>query len=502
MHKDNQPYLPVSVTPVKGSVDFNSFLDFYDTLNRVLNESGLDLQFSLLYVEAIKQEKEAEAQKKAKIYEMSNKDRQKYQIQGVEAFRCVIIRELEGYSYAKLNIALASNSVFQNFTLLSNLECIKVPSRNKLQKYVNRVSCDDLRSIHDRFNTILFKDKAFLKDLDLESGDLYLDSTCIKAQMHYPVDWVLIRDGIRTMSKAMILIRKSGVKCRMPDINSFMTKMNGLCIKMAAAKRTNDAKRKAKAVLREMKNLEKVFRKHALNHYDSFLENWAQTAYTEGRAKSILHRLKAAIDIMPKVIFQAHERIIGERSLKMSEKILSLYQDDAHILKRRKAEAHNEFGNQLLLGEQAEGFIVDFLFEQDKVSNDSKMLPGLIERFENTFNQTPTSITTDRGFSSPSNTKLLESKKIFNAICPKSPAELAEKMTDETFRKKLKRRGPNEGRVGILKNNFLRGAKKAYGFDRRNKAVHWGVLIHNLSKLTKLLVEQEKVLERQDKKAI
>jgi hypothetical protein len=482
-------------------VDFNNFLNFYEMLNQVLVESGLETDFSELYVEAIKREKEAVAKEKGKTYVMPMKARLYYQNQGVEAFRCSIIREQESYSYHKLNIALASNSVFQKFTKLSNLECIKVPSRNKLHKYVNRLSCGSLQDIHTRLNEILFKEKTFLKDLELDAGDLYLDSTCVGAQMRYPVDWILIRDGCRTMIKAMKLIRNSGIKCRMPSLDGFMTSMNGLCIKMAAAKRTNDAQRKSKAVLREMKKLEKVIRRHSVNHYQKFSIQWAQTLYTEGRAKVILNRLGKTIDIMPKVIFQAHERIIGERQIRQANKILSLYQDDVHMVKRRKSEAHNEFGNQLLIGEQANGFIIDFHFEQEKVSNDSKMIPGLIERFENTFNQSPTSITTDRGFSSPVNSKLLESKNIYNAICPKSPIELIKKMTDETFRQKIKRRGPNEGRVGILKNNFLSGSKKAYGFDRRHKAIHWGVIIHNLTKLTKLLIEQEKEIERQRKRA-
>ena len=467
--------------------------------NQVLVKSGLETDFSLLYVDAIKREKEATAKKKGKTYVMSKKARLYYQNQGVEAFRCSIIREQESYSYHKLNIALAANNVFQKFTNLSNLKCIKVPSRNKLHKYVNRLSCGNLRYLHTRFNEILFKNKVFLKGLEFDAGDLYLDSTCVGAQMRYPVDWILIRDGCRTMLKAMKLIRRSGVKCRMPNIDSFMTSMNGLCIKMAAAKRTNDAQRKSKAVLREMKILEKVIRRHSVNHYQKFSSQWTRTLYTDGRAKVILNRLGKTIDIMPKVIFQAHERIIGERQIKQSNKILSLYQDDVHMVKRRKSEAHNEFGNQLLIGEQANGFIIDFHFEQEKVSNDSKILPGLIERFESTFNQPPTSITTDRGFSSPANSKLLESKNIYNAICPKSPAELTNKMTDETFRKKIKRRGPNEGRVGILKNNFLSGSKKAYGFERRHKAIHWWVIIHNLTKLTNLLIEQEKELERQNK---
>ena len=112
------------------------------------------------------------------------------------------------------------------------------------------------------------------------------------------------------------------------------------------------------------------------------------------------------------------------------------------------------------------------------------MLSKVIDNYESKFGEAPESITTDRGFSSPKNTKLLKKKKIFNAICPKSVTELKEKMRDKKFRDKLKRRGPNEGRVGIVKNNFLSGALKAFGYDRRHTGISWGILTHNLTKLT------------------
>jgi hypothetical protein len=278
----------------------------------------------------------------------------------------------------------------------------------------------------------------------------------------------------------------------MGEPKEFMCKMNGLCIEMAGASRKKDAPRKRKKVLRKMKKLEKTIRDHAQSHLVLFEESWSQTKYTQGRAQVIINRLKATTDIMPKVIFQAHERIIGERQVKNADKVLSLYQDDVHVVTRRKAGAHNEFGSQLLIAEQADGFIIDFNFEKDKISNESKMLPAIIEYYKNTFGEAPNSITTDRGFSAPKIHDQLEEDGIFDAICPKSPAELVERMKDPKFREKMKRRGPNEGRIGIIKNNFLRGATKAYSYDRRHKAVCWGILVHNLTKLTKMLIETEK----------
>src|SRR5258708_2336714 len=35
------------------------------------------------------------------------------------------------------------------------------------------------------------------KAVDLE--DYFLDTTCLKANVHFPVDWVLLRDGTRTL---------------------------------------------------------------------------------------------------------------------------------------------------------------------------------------------------------------------------------------------------------------------------------------------------------------
>lgn len=491
MGNDIQPYLSVTNTPVVGSIDFNDFLSFYTNLDCIINESGLGHLFAMQFVKATYAEKKKQYAERGREYTMSDKSQNAYLKEGHEAFRCCIIREVEGLSYRKLNIALASNLTLQKFALLDNIVEITVPSKSTLQRYTNLLSCDDFSKIHDRFNVMLFKDKLFLDDL--EGGDLYLDATCIEAQMRYPVDWLLVRDGIRTMVKAMVLIRSAGIKCRMGDPKYFMSKMNGLCIKMAAANRKKDAAKKRKSVLREMKKLEKTIRQHAFSHLEIFERSWSQTKYTEGRSRVITDRLRKTIEIMPKVVYQAHERIIGERQVKNADKILSLYQDDVHVVTRRKAGAHNEFGSQLLIAEQANGFIVHANFEKEKISNESKMLPGTIEYYKSVFGKVPDSITTDRGFSSPQVHEQLYEEKIYDSICPKSPAKLQERMKEPAFRQKMKRRGPNEGRISIVKNNFLSGAKKAYTYARRHKAVCWGILVHNLTKLAKILIEKEKL---------
>jgi hypothetical protein len=96
-------------------------------------------------------------------------------------------------------------------------------------------------------------------------------------------------------------------------------------------------------------------------------------------------------------------------------------------------------------------------------------------------------ISTDRGFASRANSRLLEEKGIFDATCPRDPAELTRRhREDELFTDCQRRRAQTEARVGILKNNFLSGQPRARGYERRAAAVDWAVLAHNLRVIARL----------------
>src|SRR5205807_4017251 len=122
--------------------------------------------------------------------------------------------------------------------------------------------------------------------LKLES--YFLDTTCMKLNIHYPVDWVLLRDAARTLMKATMLIRKRGLKVRMEEPEEFLKRMNQLCIRMTHARRKKDGKRVRKAVLREMKKLSKIIAAHAERHREVLEQRWQETDLTEGEGRQIL----------------------------------------------------------------------------------------------------------------------------------------------------------------------------------------------------------------------
>ena len=482
----NERYLPVLNAPMVVSKEMQKYFNFYNNLEIEIKSNGLEAAFSEAYMRKKKANLEAYLISKDKEPLVSAKKLEAFLFEGEKAFRINLVQQVENVSYRGLHRLLSSNIFLQNFCLLTNINKIVIPGKSLLQKYSTFLSEEELSTIFTKGVQNLFVDSSS------KPGDLYADTTCIGANMHYPIDWLFILDGVRTMLNAVTLIRNTGLKNRMECPDNFLTKMNKLSIEMSGATRTKDAKRKRKNALRKMKKLEKSVREHAQKHLDLFVCFWEKTEYKENQARQIIHRLFTIIEKMPTIIWQAHERIIGERLVKNEAKILSLYQDDVHVLVRKKIGAQREFGNQLLIVEQADGFIVDYKFNKEIVEHDSKMVPGIIKRFnENLPNETLESLCGDRGFSSPMNSIILAKNNIFNAICPKSIPEMIERLKEEKFRTKIKRRGPNEGRIAIFKSKFSNTALRSKGYSNRHKAILWGLISHNLFVQINALATQE-----------
>ena len=47
---------------------------------------------------------------------------------------------------------------------------------------------------------------------ELDTAGVFVDSTCLKANMHFPVDWVLLRDGVRTLVKSIVVKRQKDAR--------------------------------------------------------------------------------------------------------------------------------------------------------------------------------------------------------------------------------------------------------------------------------------------------
>ncbi len=445
-----RPVLPT----IEGNVDYLALRGQLTVMDELLRTSGVENEFvmrslrhwvkTLSRSEVEQIELSGEGQRGVIRLEelICGKQQVRFQEHSIRALRCTIARTLLGGSFRDFAARLADSPLLQWFCRVGQLDRVKVPAKSTVQRYATWLPEGEMREV---INGLLRKAGAALEDgkqvLELEESldlsTMFLDTTCVKANIHFPVDWVLLRDGVKSLMQSVELIRTHGLKSRMCEPQELIKKINRLSMEMTHTRRKKNSNKERKRVLREMKKLVVVVRGHA-RRYRTLLDlNWQATDWTRD----------LVMEALPAAVKQAHERIIGERPVANDEKLLSLFEPDLHVIVRGKAGEEVEFGNLLILGEQSDGLIIDWELFKEEVPADTRLVRPSVERVENGLKLSVKSLVTDRGFDNK-------------------------------------------------KNEFLGRPMRSEGFENRALQVAWGVLTHDLWVLAEKLREQRKIREQ------
>ena len=484
-----------------GPIEFREWKKQLERIDEILGLGGVEQTFQRLSLARRNDDERRRAEtEKRPFRELSTGEQAGCQRLSSQVLRCNVARTLTGESFRDFGCRLSESMLLQWFCKLDRIDTVRIPGKSALQRYSQWLPEEEMRKVIDTLlGAARIVDAGNVQTLELtEALNLeayFLDTTCVKLHIHFPVDWVLLRDAARTLMKATILIRHRGLKVRMDEPAEFLKRMNQLCMKMTHARRKKDGKRARKAVLREMKKLSKIIAAHAGRHREVLEQRWQETDLKPGEARQIMERMDMILERLPHAIRQAHERIIGGRQLLNEEKILSLYEGHAAVYVRGKAGAEVEFGSQLLLGESESGVIVDWELVCGNPTADTKMLGRSLDRLKQTSGGAwIRQVCGDRGFDSKANRGLVESGGIYNAICPKAPSELKKRMQDAEFAELQQRRSQTEARISIFKNGFLGSPLLSQGYGNQQREVAWSVLAHNLWVIARLPQGQAKVL--------
>jgi len=473
---------------VYATLDYHTFRDVLVKIDELLTKTGLEHN---LISHALAEPFEKSAADEASLLD-ANKGSTQYKTLK-HALRCNIARHLTGESYRLMSVRLADSTLFQWFTHISDFGSRKAISKSSLERYEKIFPETLVADISRRWLSGLSDENTahsvgLVQSVNFKKA--FMDSTCVKAAIHFPVDWLLLRDAARSLLSAISTIRAKGLKHRMAEPSVLIKQMNNLCIQMTHTRRRKDGKKQRKSVLRAMKKLSQCISKHA-NRYRELLENeWPKTNWTQGQAQQVIGRIDHIVKQLPAAIKQAHERIIGERSVRSCDKILSLYDQDTQVIVRGKAGNEVEFGQSLLLTEQSNGLIMDWELSAGQAPSDNQLLQPTVERIEKYYGSTD-SVCADRAFASAANDEFLTKKTIRNALCPKSPSVLKEKLKDPVFLSLQTRRSQTEARIGIFKNVFLGRPLRSRITEYKRQAINWSVLTHNLWVLARMAIADE-----------
>ena len=326
----SQLHLAPSLPTVVGNVDYCNFRDQLFYIDDLLVASGLEqecLESSLREWLAANAQPNPKAQLKFQAYTRL-------------ALRCNIARTLLQEDFRGFAVRLADSPLLQRFCKIDELGYVQVPSKSTLQRFAARWPEATVRAWVERLLRTGKEQPAQLgleEPLDLEA--LFLDTTCVPANIHYPVDWVLFRDATRTLMKAVRLIRDQGLKHRMEEPEEFLRRMNRLSMEMTQQRDKARRQRHRRKVLRKMDRLLGTVRNHAQRYRQLLDQQWQQTDWTRKQAEQVLRRIAQVLELLPKARQQARQRILEGKAVKNQDKVLSLYEAEVRVLVRHKAGA-------------------------------------------------------------------------------------------------------------------------------------------------------------------
>ena len=316
---------------------------------------------------------------------------------------------LRGYWGAGFKSADVTSNMLESITLrvfFTNLG-IKMPGRSTLTELVNAVSIE---------TRLLVLDAQVARALRLNLDDFKTflqDSTHVDGNTAWPTDSRLMVDLVARLiriGEGLERVKLSPIECGV--IRKRLQQMIKLNREIEFSFGKKDGKRTRRR--RYEKLLRMAKRTHTL--LTPKVVNLAQEAKAldvrpseKAIAKRAVERLRADLDALQKVYAACEARVIQEKKVPMSEKVLSISDLDAGFIS--KGQRESVIGYKPQVARSGAGFVTGLRLPQGNAPDSKNLLPMVDEVIART-KVTPTVVSVDDGYASAANKEALEDRQI------------------------------------------------------------------------------------------
>jgi transposase, IS5 family len=315
------------------------------------------------------------------------------------------------------------------------------------------------------------------------------DTFVVKANIHYPTESSLIRDGVRKIIEtAVLLAALIGARGwrQQQHLLKNVKKLARQCDRVARKKgpgyqerlkgHYSDLLKQAEAIMERAADLEADARHGRGANERAFL------------ADKIAHYCR----LTEQVCGTARRRVLNGEDVPNAEKLFSIFEPETQLFKRGKAGEPVQFGHLTLVVEDAAGFICHYKVLA-KGEEDRQILVPEMRTLQTRLGGKIKAASFDRGFHSPENQELLA--EIFKHPClPMTGSKKSQRQEGTAtveFRTARQRHPGVESAIGALQsgNGLDRCRDHTYlGFHRY---VGLGILGRNLHVLGKILLQRD-----------
>jgi transposase, IS5 family len=381
---------------------------------------------------------------------------------------------LHQVSYEQLAFHLVDSAAYRAF---ARVPMGWKPNRSVPQRNIASISAAGWEEIN---RTLV----VWARDRKLESGrKIRMDSTAVACDIHHPTDSELLYDCVRTVTRLLGALRKrrAGPRASGDETAEISFRDHRRRAKRRRYKIVNSRGENRREAYRD---LLKVARKtHGYGR--AALEATAGWADPKGIA------LGAALEHYPeltaRVIDQTERRVIRGESVPAEEKVVSIFEDHADIIKKGQREP--VFGHKIFPTCGPTSLILNCEVARGNPADVSRTTE-LLKEHRRVYGKYPRQVAADQGFYSRTNLDTAKEAGIRDVVFDRKGSLRIEDMAGSSwiYRHLRRFRAGIEGCISRLKRIFGLRRCTWRGWNHFQQYVHASVVACNLLVLARLLL--------------
>jgi IS5 family transposase len=394
----------------------------------------------------------------------------------------LIVRRLYDWTYEQTEQLVGDSLVLRQFC---RLYLRRAPDDTTLLRWAGLIGPLTLEHIHERL--VRLAQRAHVT----RGRKLRTDGTVVAATMHHPTDSSLLADGVRVLSRligrAKTLVGETTARGR-----------------ALFRDRTRSAKRWARRVADTARQHGEAAAERRSAAYERLvtvteasLQQAAQvlrllSEQTTTTAGALRERVAHFVPLVEQVLEQTCRRIFASESVPAGEKIISLFEPHAQIIRRGKLDQPTEFGRKVWLDEVDGGSISRYTVLAGNPSDTSEAAPALAQH-QRLFGRPPDVFAGDRGVHTAANELTARQLGVKFVALPHPGAPSVERRSYERqrwFRRAQRFRAGMEGRISVLKRRGNLGRCRDHGDAGFHRWIGWGVITANLATIARTRATQ------------
>lgn len=413
----------------------------------------------------------------ARYYKDSNDGRRPVPVEVTK--RTVVLKRYKKWSYRQTEQEIKDSPMYRYWVRVYDE---RVPDYSTINDLERLIQPKTLHGVNHRLVVLA-------QEYEITQGyRLRLDSSVTESNIHYPTDSSLLVDGVRVLSRLLERAEEALKPTSLPQ--------------SVFSDHTRSARRRSRAIGRLSRPGRDKARKptsdKALRRAYTDLIGIARTSVKQAlqvlpaltadpgnlTAIGLAAQLDEFLPLVEQALDQAVRRILQGEAVPAHDKIVSLFEPHAQIIRRGKSKPKDtEFGHKVRYSEVERGLVTDWQLMPDGNPPDAPYLPPALCQHQKLFGHVPDELSTDRGFYTPENDVLAHQLGIEHSALPQTGSLTPERRAYQKqawFKKAQRFRSGVEGRISVVRRTVQLARCPYHGLDGVERWVGWGIIVANL----------------------